>query len=259
MQIPSLLPIGAKSSRSLSQFDQTILANIFNAYENTCISASRSQFSHYFSNQQTKFFGFLNEVSSLVRIVIEYLKLIPEFTRINIDDQVRLLKNHVGDVMNINEKLLFPMTPGNLIITWTNLFGVHVTDRLLKRNQILEQYLHDPILLKLIFIVLVLSSDDSRNVDVKHIDKICDDSLGIFAAQNIYVELLWRYVLYRSSSELDAVKFFNKLVSFILFMKSIDAEMEDCIENFKNEMEQVEPMMQSMWITSDTEENNIDI
>ena len=42
-------------------------------------------------------------------------------------------------------------------------------------------------------------------------------------------------------------------------MKSIDAEMEDCIENFKNEMEQVEPMMQSMWITSDTEENNIDI
>ena len=44
-------------------------------------------------------------------------------------------------------------------------------------------------------------------------DHIYDNTQVIFASQNHYVELLWRYIISRVPSEREAVKFFNKLNS----------------------------------------------
>jgi len=74
------------------------------------------------------------------------------------DDKLRLVKNHFGIMININEPLLHPVTSSNLMATWTTVFGVDITLRLLKRNQIMEQYIFDPILLKVLLIILILSS-----------------------------------------------------------------------------------------------------
>jgi hypothetical protein len=92
----------------------------------------------------------------------------------------------------------------------------------LKRHKIVEQYIFDPILLKLVLIILILSSSDGRNHDNTDIDEICDDTLVIYVAQNIYIELLWRYILSRSSSEENTVKFLNKLMMFILYVQKLD-------------------------------------
>ncbi|CAF4752849.1 unnamed protein product, partial [Rotaria sp. Silwood2] len=148
--------------------------------------------------------AFIDEMSSEIQITIEYLKLIPEFNNLIMDDKVRLIRNHIGTIIHINEPLLIPVPPVNLVGAWTNLFGLNTTKSIFKRNQIIEQYLCDPIILKVVLIILILSSSNSRNIDYIDIDQICDDSLSIFIAQNIYVELLWKYILSRSPNERNA-------------------------------------------------------
>jgi hypothetical protein len=204
------------SVQCLSSSDQVVLTNIFYAYENTCIAAKKAQFPCFPAVQHTSIHGFINEISSILPIFIEYFKHMPEFANINMDDKLRLVKNHFGIMIHMNEPLMHPVTSTNLILTWTTVFGVNITARLLKRNRIVQEYTVDPILLKLMLIILVLCTSNARNIENTDLDQICDDTLSIFAAQNIYVELLWRFILSRSSTETNAVKFLNKLIMFIL-------------------------------------------
>ncbi len=121
-------------------------------------------------------------------------------------------------------------------------------------------YIFDPILLKVLLIILVLSSSNNRkNCDNTNIDEICDDSLSIYAAQNIYVELLWRYILSCSSSEREAVKFLNKLMMFILYAQNLDLYIDTYINSLRDKVKQMESMMQTMWPNTDDEENNMNV
>jgi hypothetical protein len=259
MRSPSLLRITKSSVQYLSSSDQVVLANILNAYEDTCIVAKNTQFQCFPAVQHTSLHEYLNEMSLIFPVFIEYFKHVPEFVSIDMDDKIRLVKNHFGIMINMNEVLMYRVIPSNHIITWTNVFGVDITERLVKRNQIVEQYIFDPVLLKIVLIILVLSSSNSRNLETTDIDQICDDSLSIFAAQNVYVELLWRYILSRSSSERDAVKFLNKLMMCIFYVKNLNAYIYSYINSLTDEVKQIEPMMQSMWPKVDDEENVRDI
>ncbi len=259
MRSPSLIRMSRTSVQYLSSSDQVVLANVLNAYENTCIVAKKNRFQSFPSIQHTSVHGYLNEMALLFPVFIEYFKHVPEFTNIITDDKTRLVKNHYGIMIDLNESLMYPVIPSNLIITWTNIFGMDITRRLLKRNQILEQYVFDPILLKIVLIVLVLSSNSCRYREHIDIDQICDDPLSIFAAQNIYVELLWRYILSRSTSTRDAVKFFNKLMMCILYVKDLDICIDSYVNSLKYEVRLVEPIMQSVLGARDDEEDMMDV
>ncbi|CAF3403868.1 unnamed protein product [Rotaria sp. Silwood1] len=230
MQSPRLLGIPLSSAQYLSSSDDVLLANIFNAYENTCMTAKKTRFQSFPAVQHTSVHEFFNEISHAFPVFIEYFKNIPEFNNIIVDDRIRLLKNHFCIIVNINEFLMHPETSSNLVVTWTNLFGIDLTERLLKRNQLLESFVYDLIVLKLVLIVLVFSSSNSRNIDQVDLDLICDNPLSIFAVQNIYVELLWKYILSRSPNEKDAVKFFNKLMMFESSSTSYDKSSKNSIE-----------------------------
>jgi hypothetical protein len=241
----------------LSEFDQVALANILNAYENTCIMARNTQFPTFPVIQHTSIHGYFNEIALLFPVFINYFKHIPEFNKIITDDKVRLVKNHFGIMYNINEQVMHPVTPSNLIVTWTNIYGVDTAGRLWKRNKILEQFLFDPVLLKLVLIVLVLSSSNARMLESTDIDEICDDPLSIYNCQNIYVGLLWRYILSRAVTEDDAVKYFDKLMLCIFHMKNLHTFLYSYISNFKGEIEQMDPLIRSMWPGPDEEDNTI--
>ncbi|CAF4460682.1 unnamed protein product [Rotaria sp. Silwood2] len=78
-------------------------------------------------------------------------------------------------------------------------------------------------------------------------DQICNDTLSIYYAQNIYVELLWKYILSHSSTELDAVKFFDKLIQFLLYLLDVHLIVDGFINSQINEIQRMDPLMQSMW------------
>ncbi|CAF2817061.1 unnamed protein product [Rotaria sp. Silwood2] len=259
MQSPRLLGIPSSSAQYLSLSDDTLLSNIFHAYESTCMTAKKNRFQCFPAVQHTSLHDFFNEISHAFPVFIEYFKNIPEFSNIMVDDRIRLLKNHFCIMVNINEFLMHPETSSNLVVTWTNLFGLDITERLLKRNQLLQSYVYDLIVLKLVLIILVFSSSNSRNIDQLDLDLICDDPLSIFAVQNIYVELLWKYILSRSPNEQDGVKFFNKLMMCILYVQNIDMYIDGYISNLRHEIKQLEPLIQNMWPKPDPEEDIIDM
>ncbi|CAF4226484.1 unnamed protein product, partial [Adineta steineri] len=86
-----------------------------------------------------------------------------------------------------------------------------------------------------------------RNLGTTDIDQICDEPLTIFAAQNVYVELLWRYILSRSASEQNAVKFYSRLITCILYWKKLSACVDEYVDNLASELKQMNPLMQDMW------------
>jgi hypothetical protein len=65
-------------------------------------------------------------MSSIFPVFTEYFKHVPEFINILMEDKVRLVKNHFGMMININEVLMYRVTPRNHIITWANVFGVDI-------------------------------------------------------------------------------------------------------------------------------------
>ncbi|CAF4384010.1 unnamed protein product [Adineta steineri] len=81
-------------------------------------------------------------------------------------------------------------------------------------------------------------------------DRIYDNTLEIFAAQNIYVELLWKYLLSRFPSEVHVVKFYNKLIQDLMFTQRVCFMTESHINNRPHEIQRMEPLIQSMWPTS---------
>ncbi|CAF1442102.1 unnamed protein product [Rotaria sordida] len=255
MQSPSLLRMSSSSIQYLSSSDQVLLANIFHAYENTCIVAKNTTLHNFPTIQHTSIHTYMNEVSSEFHVTIEYLKLIPEFNNLIMDDKVRLIKNHIGTMLHVNEPLIIPVPPINLVVSWTNILGIEMSERLLKRNKIIEQYIFDPVILKVILIILVLSSGNCRNIDYIDMNQICDDSLSIFRAQNIYVELLWKYILSRSPGEKHAVKFLNKLMMFLLYAQNLHLHLDYYVHSLKDEIKRMEPIMQSMWPRIDNEED----
>ncbi|CAF0874449.1 unnamed protein product [Adineta steineri] len=248
MQPPYVLRMTiSKSSQYLSSSDQTLLSNIFHAHE-TVFSIKRNDSSICIPTpEHISLHDYANQISHGFQNSIEYLKCIPEFARINTDDKIRLVKNHFGIVANMNGPIMQSTVPNNVMTTWMTIFGAEITHAHLKSNQLLQAYIFDPVLLKIIVIILVLSSGSPRNLGTTDIDQICDEPLTIFAAQNVYVELLWRYILSRSASEQNAVKFYSRLITCILYWKKLSACVDEYVDNLASELKQMNPLIQDMW------------
>ena len=128
-----------------------------------------------------------------------------------------------------------------------NILDRNITMRIVQAAHLVQAYVCDPILLKLLLIIMTLSSGINRYCSLLDTDGIYDDSCAIYTAQNIYAELLWRYVTSRAPSEQQAVKFFNKLLLFLLVLQSTTLHVDDHISGLGTEIERMEPLMQNMW------------
>jgi hypothetical protein len=83
-------------------------------------------------------------------------------------------------------------------------------------------------------------------------NNIYDDTKIIFLGQNVYVELLWRYILSRLPSEGHAVIFFSKVILDLLFIMRVGFKIDGIVYSSPDEIDQMEPLMQSMWPKSNT-------
>jgi hypothetical protein len=226
--------------------DVTLLTNITGAYERACANGQIKNL--YFPTKEHLYpHSFFNDYRDREITLIEYFKLIPEFNRLSIDDKIRLIRNHFGAMYYINEPILAQYKSHNLVNSIKKSFRADLAIDMLHSMDLMFSYSHDPIFLKLILIVRSLSSGINRYRNDTDLDRVYDDTRVIFAGQNIYVELLWRYLLSRLSSERDAVKFFNKLIRDIMFVQRTYL-MADCyLYSLGHEIDQLEPLMRSMW------------
>jgi hypothetical protein len=223
-----------------------LLTNIQSAYEQAC--TSRKIKNLYFpAREHSCPHTFFNEYQDREITLIEYFKLIPEFNRLSIDDEVRLIRNHFGTMYYINEPILVQYKSNDLVPSLYKSFNKHLASNMLYSIDLMFTYANDPLLLKLILIVRSLSSSINRHRNDTDMGRVYDDTREIFRSQNIYVDLLWRYILYRSSSEQEAVKFFNKLIMDLLIVQHTYLMADSYLYSLQEEIDQLEPLMRSMW------------
>lgn len=178
---------------------------------------------------------------------MKFFKLVPEFERLSMSDKIRLIRNSFCLTLPINEATLSMSISQQLIDSMPLLFDASVSGPLIRCIQLVHSYSTDRSLLKMLLIINNLSTGIYRYRHDPAMDSIYDDTLAIFAAQNIYVELLWRYLLRRLPTEMDVVKFYNKLIQDFIFVQTVSFVADSRINNLSNEIEQMDPLIQSMW------------
>ena len=246
MQPGKRLRLLGKENDYLRTSDQMLLTNITGAYERACWNG-KIQNLLFPSREHTCPHTFFNDYRNRELTLIEYFKLIPEFNRLSVNDKVRLIRNHFGTMYYINEPILVQYRSDKLTSSLHNSFHRKLAINMLHSMDLMFAYVNDPLLLKLVLLVRSFSSSINRYRNDTDMDRVYDDTRSIFAAQNVYVELLWRYLLYRSPSEQDTVKFFNKLIMDILSIQHTYLMADYFLYNLQDEINQLEPLMRSMW------------
>lgn len=191
----------------------------------------------------------LNEYTDRQKALVKYFKLVPEFDALSIFDKIRLIKNHFCVTLTINEAVLATDISQNLLDSIAMMFDKTLSTSLGQCIQLVHNYTSDRLLLKLLLIVRSFSSDINRCRNDIDMDRIYDDTLAIFKAQNIYAELLWRYLLSRLPSEVHAVKFYDKLIRDLIYVQRVCFMTESHINQLTGEIQKMEPLIQSMWPT----------
>ena len=240
------MPHNDRHSLYLTISDQTILQNVFNAYSLTCGIVGKYR-SENLPVLHSTIHTFFNDFSDRHRSLVEYFKKVPEFVQLSMDDKVRLLRNHFGTMLNINESIIGGYISTGVVLNLHNVFGQQLGNDVLRSMEKLNVYGSDPILLKLVLIVRSLSSGMNRFRKEYEVDPVFDDPKTIFRGQSRYIELLWRYILARAPSDDEAVKFFNKLVLDLLFLQRTCYHVGNYVYQKEEEIERMEPVMQCMW------------
>jgi hypothetical protein len=242
-----LLIISYNQSQCISPSDQTLLTNILSAYERTCIATKAAQSPSFPSSTHASLHTFLNDYTERQKALVRYFKLIPEFERLSMTDKIHLIRNNFCSTLPINEAALSTDISPKLLDSIAILFNRNISTQLCNCVTLVHSYTSDRTLLKLLLIIKSLSSGINRTRNDTDMDRIYDDTLSIFAAQNIYVELLWRYLLSRFPSELDVVKFYSKLMRDLLFVQRVSLKTDSYINGLTDEIQQMNPLIQSMW------------
>jgi hypothetical protein len=213
------LLLSNSQSQYISSPDQILLTNILSAYERTCIATKAAQCPSFPSSKHSSLHTFLNEYTERQKALVKYFKLVPEFDVLSMSDKIRLIRNNFCLTLPINEATLSTDISKQLLDSVSGLFNINISAPLIQCIKLVHTYTSDRPLLKLLLIIKSLSSGINRYRHDTDMDRIYDDTLAIFAAQNIYVELLWSVCLMADSF----------------------------INNLSDEIQQMEPLIQSMW------------
>lgn len=191
----------------------------------------------------------MNSIAHMYTSLIEYFKLIPEFSKLSYTLKKSLVKNNLNQLYRLNNALVIKATgivdkPNPVVIM--QLFPQNLFRDLCKCAAALYPFLFDPILLKLILIVLIFSS--YLNLQYENIENDYS-TLHLLNIQNIYVELLWRYILSRCSNYKHAVKVFSSFIYCLVYSQDINIKLNEYVSKaIAEQADQLAPIMKVMWL-----------
>lgn len=239
-------------SSSLSANDQILLTNIFNAYERTCVTLRYNQHNTIPKDDAFSLQRFMNSCGHMYTALIDYFKFIPEFSNLEISVKKTLIKNNLNQIFRLNSALIIQAT-GSVddpdFPFFRRIFPPDLFVDLHKCIIALLPFIHDPILLKLIFIILMLSTHLSLQYECDSNESTSTHSSNaMLNAQSIYVELLWRYIISRSSNYRQAVLLFSSFITCLIYSQNVSIKLQEYISRrTTNQTDQLVPIMQVMW------------
>jgi hypothetical protein len=227
--------------------DHQLLSHITHAYESTCLKVKTSENEQLPRIVHTTVHRFVEEYASIYLSSIEYLMRIPHCHALIVSNKLSLLPNQMSILMHINVAIVYPDMSINLLLSLRNLFGHELADDIIQSIERIQGYSHDFLLLKLFLIIISLSTGYCQVRSKITMNFTCSDASSLLNAQNVYVELLWKYILSRSLTEFDAIQIWTRLIPMLLYIQNVHGLIDDYMSSLPDEIEHIEPMLLQMW------------
>lgn len=229
--------------------DQTLLTNIFSAYDQTCISLRFHEHLQMPNDNELSLKKLMNSFSHMYVCFVDFFKLVPEFANLPVETKITVLKNNFTQIFRLNDALVTHATGAVQdanAVTFKRVFPEDLYAELCYCIISLFPFVYDPIFLKLLFIVLMFSTSlctrynpNEYNFNTNH----------IFSVQNYYIELLWRYILYRCSTYQQSVQLLMSFITRLLRSQLVNEKLAAYVSRvMSNQVDQLEPIMQAMWL-----------
>jgi len=240
------MDLSLSNDQSILLFDDwNLLTNIRNVYEDYCIEpflASHDKIPLIITTQpyrsRIKLQRIVDIKQKYVSVIASFIKRILQTDR-SIENDYEYIKTNFSTLITINTSELMKL---NVLkhFPWENdrfLFESVLTENLLHR---LEEHYHvyetflpyDPLTVKLFLIILALTSRTSplfKKEQYNSTDFHPFPKQFVFA-QNFYLTLLWKYVIYRLGYY-DAIMYSVRFIQHFLRRQIIQADIVDVIYN----------------------------
>jgi hypothetical protein len=195
----------------------------------------------------------MNSSGDMYTALIQYFKFIPEFSNLSYSLKKSLIKNNLNQIFRLNNALILKVTEtvdDSNSTGIANIFPPDLFVDLCKCVTALLPFLYDPILLKLFLIVLMFSP----HLNIRYENDLTENednysTYNLLNLQNIYLELLWRYIISRSSNYRQAVKLFSSFITRLIYSQRISMKLNEYIlQTISNQTDQLVPIMKVLWV-----------
>ncbi|CAF1153820.1 unnamed protein product [Rotaria sordida] len=221
----------------LSPEDLQRVETISHFYQNRIEFAARDGLPWDPSMHTRTFLQVVNSHSISVMRLLSFFKQVPEFSQLNVDDKVTLIKYNILTVLGINCALSYNIETGEIIESDsdvpsnTQFFRVlHGYNVCRQAGKIFASFLHiakyDRKIIELTVIILILTKGFSIAND--HDEPILNDEMSVYRVQNYYTELLWKYMETMHGYE-KTIKLFSELIVHVISWQTIHEEMRNNI------------------------------
>ena len=211
---------------SLTTSDWTLLSNVVHAFDifNPLIKI-RSMIEHTRSRPNLEIS--MNLMNTIFSSVESFIHSTPDFRIMTNEEQHSLIERNIQGLWSFHSCLTFHQSQlfdqnENAILP---LYGF---DNVQQTKRITQQLDHDITLLKLMLMIFAFSSNLFTVIERKNFpdDGLLLGTFRIFGSQNVYLTIIWQYMIYRYGFS-ETVKRFAALVKTLLDMIRLASDITD--------------------------------
>jgi len=197
---------------------------------------------------------FLNASAKMYMSLIYYFKLIPEFNNLSVESKLSLIKSNLNQICRIHSTLIMKIVTPDLdkdSPVFLHIFPKELYFEIRSTSTALIPFVHDPLLIKLFLTVLMLSTHMNIQYEKNQIEINNENfTRNIFNVQNIYIELLWRYIRSRYSNYRQSVLLLTSFITRTLYSQLVQEKMNKFVRTIlPSESQSLEPIIKSVWIS----------
>jgi hypothetical protein len=163
--------------------------------------------------------------------LISFVRCIPDFQILTTNEQRSLLERNIEGISGIN--FIFVTRDSDCMDSsafLTNIASIYGSEVIPRMKYLQAQLDSDSTLIKLILVIIAFSSNCSALIvpENMHNDTLLLGTFRLFGSQNVYVELLWKYMVYRYGYHGTVIRF-AYLIKEILYL--LDHITKYCTKN----------------------------
>ncbi|CAF0719274.1 unnamed protein product [Adineta steineri] len=148
----------------------------------------------------------------------------PDFRILTLSEQTSLFERNLHCVIAFYSTLFFRHTGILRIPEYLNAFiTIYGSDIMLSLRQAIDELDPDPTLIKIILIILAFSSNClivNTNKTMER-DSLLDGTFRLLGSQNVYVELLWKYLISKYGYDKSILRFIRLIQIILCVIKNL--------------------------------------